>query len=365
MSTKLKAAGVLVGLAIGFGFSSAGADERAKQVLDATGVKGGLVVHLGCGDGKLTAALAAREGFLVHALDADAANVAAARKHIRSKGLYGRASVERFSGRRLPYADNLVRLLVAEKLGPGAPGMTEVMRVLCPNGVAYAKVGQAWQKTVKPRPKEIDEWTHFRHSAEGNMVSRDRLIGPPRHVQWVCGPIFQRHHGIVPSITTIVSATGKTALVYKGTEYTDEFIHRDGVLYLSVNDRPQKPWPGQGVQPAPPADPPKPSQKHVWAVVQAIAPDTGKELWRHESAVPISYLDTPDIFGIGDSVWITDKKTMTAIALDAATGKVKRTIPIRKVLNVPHHRPAAPGRPGRHTGHRRPGPRAARQGRQG
>ena len=38
---------------------SAGPDESAKTILDAAGVKGGLVVHLGCGDGKLTAALRA------------------------------------------------------------------------------------------------------------------------------------------------------------------------------------------------------------------------------------------------------------------------------------------------------------------
>ncbi len=31
----------------------------AREILDATGVRGGLVVHLGCGDGKLAAALRA------------------------------------------------------------------------------------------------------------------------------------------------------------------------------------------------------------------------------------------------------------------------------------------------------------------
>ena len=29
--------------------------RQAKRILDATGVKGGIIVHLGCGDGKLTA----------------------------------------------------------------------------------------------------------------------------------------------------------------------------------------------------------------------------------------------------------------------------------------------------------------------
>jgi trans-aconitate methyltransferase len=38
------------------------------------------VVHLGCGDGTLTAQLAGGEQFVVHGLDTDAANVAAARR---------------------------------------------------------------------------------------------------------------------------------------------------------------------------------------------------------------------------------------------------------------------------------------------
>ena len=32
-------------------------EKQARKILDVTGVKGGLVVHLGCSDGKLTAAL--------------------------------------------------------------------------------------------------------------------------------------------------------------------------------------------------------------------------------------------------------------------------------------------------------------------
>ena len=47
--------------------------DLAQGILEATGVKGGLIVHLGCGDGKLTAELAAERGFFVHDLEADAA----------------------------------------------------------------------------------------------------------------------------------------------------------------------------------------------------------------------------------------------------------------------------------------------------
>ena len=82
------------------GFARAADDPRtsARKILDTTGIQGGLIVHIGCGDGQLTAALRAGDGYLVHALDSDAKNVAAARRHIRDAGLYGPVSVDAFSG---------------------------------------------------------------------------------------------------------------------------------------------------------------------------------------------------------------------------------------------------------------------------
>ena len=59
------------------------AAESAKDILDATGVKGGLVVHIGCGEGKLTAALRASESYLIHGLDTDAKNIRTARVELQ------------------------------------------------------------------------------------------------------------------------------------------------------------------------------------------------------------------------------------------------------------------------------------------
>jgi len=117
--------------------------DQARRILDATGVTGGLVVLIGCGDGRLAADLYAGEGFLVQSLDTNAASVEAARKYIQSLGLYGPVSVEQRDGKRLPYADNLVNLIVVDDLGQ-VP-MAEVLRVLVPNGVAW--IGGT--KTVK------------------------------------------------------------------------------------------------------------------------------------------------------------------------------------------------------------------------
>ncbi|HUT32131.1 MAG TPA: PQQ-binding-like beta-propeller repeat protein [Planctomycetota bacterium] len=185
---------------------------QAEQVLAATGVRGGLVVHLGCSDGRLTAALRAGDGYVVHGLDTDAAKVATARKHIQSLGLYGPVSVDLLRGSRLPYVENLVNLVVAED--PGDVPMAEVLRVLAPNGVAYVKSGGKWIKTVKPRPADIDEWSHFLHDASGNAVANDRQIGPPKCLRWVAGPPWCRSHEFPSSVNAVVAAGGRIFTIF-------------------------------------------------------------------------------------------------------------------------------------------------------
>ena len=191
------------------GTSAKGAEEAlAQSIRAATGVTGGLVVHLGCGDGKLAAALHAATGALVHGLDTDADTVRQAQAHIRTLGLYGPVSAERFDGTHLPYADNLVNLLVAPN-GWGNVPRAELMRALAPQGVAYVRQGGAWTKTVKPRPGNTDEWTHFLHDASGNAVAHDEVVGPPRRFQWVAGPRHGRSHEHTPSVEAVVSAGGR------------------------------------------------------------------------------------------------------------------------------------------------------------
>ena len=80
----------------------------------------------------------------------------------------------------MPYVENLVNLIVAEDLA-GTPE-AELLRVLAPNGVAYVKADGGWTKIVKPRPAQMDEWTHYLHDAGGNAVSHDTMVAPPQHL---------------------------------------------------------------------------------------------------------------------------------------------------------------------------------------
>lgn len=202
-AVALMVAGMLAGLA---GLAEAGADP-AREILATAGVRGGLIVHLGCGDGTVTAALRASQSCLVQGLDASAQAVEQARVHVRKLGLYGPVSIERFDGKRLPYAEDMVNLLVAEDLGGVA--REEAMRVLAPGGTLCVKQGGAWTKAVKPHPPNTDEWTHYLHDASGNAVAHDAVVGPPRGIQWLAEPRHMRSHEHIPGIYGLVSAGGR------------------------------------------------------------------------------------------------------------------------------------------------------------
>ena len=200
------------------------ADEQvlAKQLVKASGVQGGLVVHLGCGDGKLTAALRVNDRFVVQGLGTDAAKVDAARQHIQDLGLYGPVSADRLVGKTLPFADDLVNLVVVPGVGFQVSG-EEIARVLAPRGVAlFHKDLKSRVSVLSPRsegdwlvyrkavPDDIDDWTHYLHDAGGNAVAADLQVGPPKHLRWVCGPTWGRSHEFNPSINALVSGEGRT-----------------------------------------------------------------------------------------------------------------------------------------------------------
>jgi len=272
-----------------------GTSRLAQQILESTGVRGGLIVHLGSGDGRLTAALRASDSFVVQGLDPDAKNVEAAREHIRSLGLYGDVSVEPWSGKRLPYIDNLVNLVVAEDLGE-VP-LDEVMRVLAPLGVAYVKRAGQWTKTVKPWPEEIDEWTHYLHDPTNNAVAHDRAIEPPNRYQWLAGPRYSRQHDHMSSVSAVVSSGGRLFTIF------DEATRASILL------------------------PPK------WRLIARDA-FNGTPLWEREIEVWHPHLWrlksgpqllTRRLVAVGDRVYVTLGIDAPLSALDAATGKTIRT----------------------------------------
>ena len=201
------------------GFAS-GADGHA--ILKATQTHGGLVVHVGCGNGQLTAGLCGGPSYLVHGLDTDPANVEKAREHIRSKQLYGKVAVDRFDGKTLPYIDGIANLVVMSAEAKTVP-RAELMRVLAPGGSLHIE-GRA---SVKPWPKDIDEWPHYLNRADNNAVANDSRIAPPRHLQWLSHPLWSRHHDKLASISSVVTSKGRVFyIVDEGPVYAADYPAR-------------------------------------------------------------------------------------------------------------------------------------------
>jgi len=182
--------------------------DSARDIIDLGGVQGGVIVHLGCEDGELTAALKLNERFIVEGLDTSGQNVAAARANFKKAGVLGGVTAATFDGVNLPYVDNFVNLLVVSS--PFDVARAEILRVLVPEGVACIKTGQKWEKVVKPWPAEMDEWTHYMHDPRGTCVSLDTLVGPPRRLKWTGGPRHARSHEHTASMHALVSAGGRT-----------------------------------------------------------------------------------------------------------------------------------------------------------
>jgi outer membrane protein assembly factor BamB len=186
----------------------------AEDIINTAQTRGGLVVHIGCGPKAAVspADLRASDSFVVHALARDPEHVAKVRKQLLAKRLYGPVSVDLWDGGALPYRDNLVNLIVIED-GVDIPP-TEIARVLSPLGVAMSCSKGKWLKTVNPRSKQIDDWTHYLHGADGNPVAADTVVGPPRQVQWLAGPLWARHHDHMASMTSLVSTGGRVFYIF-------------------------------------------------------------------------------------------------------------------------------------------------------
>ena len=307
-----------------------------KDIVGAAGVNAGVCVHLGCGNGELTAELARNSRLLVHGLALNRENVPRARQHIQSQKLYGPASVVYWrqgnagNSAKLPYADNLVNLVVVDDLPRLLKGrstqrvLEEVRRVLCPLGTVVlgkrtgvggrASVSEAgirkslkklgfercrgikehglWVQARKPWPEEMDDWTHWKRGADGNPVSKDLLVGPPTHIRWMTDPIWptRAHVTDVPMVT----ANGR---FFFG--YSDQFYA-----------------PAIRGEPEP--------------VLIARDAFNGTFLWQYPfpafKIVNVKYstgafLARRTVVAAGDRVYAVPELGKPAIALDAATGK--------------------------------------------
>ncbi len=176
--------------------------QNLLDLLQSNGLPGGLVVQVGGGDTEGVAKLSRTGRYIINVLDEDPATIASAQSKLRQEGNYGIVSAEILPERgKLPYSENLVNAILVQ--GNHIP-VEEMFRVLTPDGLLIWN-GQGIASTDnierqgflaipqdsgvivarKPRPSNIDSWSHPRHAASGNAVSSDTAVGPPRRIRWV------------------------------------------------------------------------------------------------------------------------------------------------------------------------------------
>jgi outer membrane protein assembly factor BamB len=215
-----------------------GSPELANPIVDASGLDRGLCVFLGIPAKDAPLDLARSSLFTIHALDKDAASVAAARKSADVEGLYGqRIYIEQSSMELLPYADNTIDLIVCAGAGRDILdqlSMEEIGRVLRPNGKAlfnapdsskkilakWLKQKEAlksgaldetrdsWSIWTKPLPAGLDDWPHWNHGPDNNPLSSDSVIKAPYLTQWLGEPLYIA----MPAVTTVAGGRIFTAM---------------------------------------------------------------------------------------------------------------------------------------------------------
>jgi hypothetical protein len=193
----------------------------AIELIRKNQAPGGICLVIGDKNSKLTDVLGKEERFVVQSLYSQPKQVEKARKTILNANLYGRVSATQFNGQTLPYTDNLINFVLA---GESCKiSFDEILRVLTPLGTAFvykslpglelaatkhsenapaasnsdyqvSSISDSLLKITKAWPKEIDEWSHFLHAADGNPVAQDTKVGPPTHTQWIAGPTWAQSH---------------------------------------------------------------------------------------------------------------------------------------------------------------------------
>ena len=191
----------------------------------------GLLVYLGCEHGAAAAALRRDGKYRVQALVFDKAALGRVRRGIRAAGAYGPVSAELLADGPLPYADDLVNVVVIDRpeaVRRRGVALSEAYRAVAPYGsilIAGAKAEDVsaaladlpgekpavrqvggWVRVDKPYPEAMDEWDQYSHDPQNSYVSNDRVVGPLESIRWIAGETAFTGRYVSP---TVISAGGR------------------------------------------------------------------------------------------------------------------------------------------------------------
>ena len=236
-----------------------GAGALARKVVNMGGVDRGLCALIG-GPRDLPVQIVQCSNLLVHVREPDPSVVAIQRRLAKEAGLcIDRLIVELGAVKKLPYADNMVDVVIATGADAGTLARlsaSEVLRILTPEATAiiastggttaeqlrrWARAGKAgdvkirqtdggaWLTLSKPPLEGADDWSHWEHSPDNNPVSTDTVIKAPYMTQFLAEPYYIG----MPAITTAAGgrtflATGHIAHHVREWDMVNKLIARNG-----------------------------------------------------------------------------------------------------------------------------------------
>jgi outer membrane protein assembly factor BamB len=197
--------------------------EKARSLLDATGVREGYCVVWGATGGRLVTELARQSRLQIVAVEPDPVNVEALRRELAAAGAYGeRVAVHSGDAATFPLPPYLASLMVATAFDAAdEAGLRKVYSALRPyggvaclpavganrqavarlvngGGLVQAHLREAGDWLLLAREGALPgaaNWTHEHADAANTRVSRDKLVKAPLGVLWWGGP---SHDGILP-----------------------------------------------------------------------------------------------------------------------------------------------------------------------
>ncbi|MFC1734522.1 PQQ-binding-like beta-propeller repeat protein [Candidatus Hydrogenedentota bacterium] len=210
---------------------------KGQVLLKEAGITKGICSVVGGGNANLIQELIDSSELLIHCIAYSPDNAIAMRKAVDRDGQYGkRVVIEDMTPQSsLPYADNMLDVVIADQLNLRAMLPQEILRVLRPKGVALlcasgngskdsidkwleahemennievTKLDEGWVKIIKPPMSGADEWPHWNYAPDNNPLSKDSVIKAPYMTQWMGLP----YHIAMPAVTTVAGGRTFTAM---------------------------------------------------------------------------------------------------------------------------------------------------------
>ncbi|MFH1762248.1 MAG: PQQ-binding-like beta-propeller repeat protein [bacterium] len=272
---------LLAGICLLFSFSNLvlanALDQKlANAFLNVQEARQGLYAEINCKNGEFLKELVNSKGILAHGLALQEDTLKNARNYLISQNLYGQVTMEKAGTGKsedklleeLPYSNDMVNLLVVndieEALNAGL-ALSEVMRVVCPNGLVFVGERQGvlseaelrahlskagitsftvlniengyWAKIVKPRSSEMDEWTHWAHDADRTGTSNDKTVTEvPDGFRWLAGPLNVRGHRKTGHSSAIVSSNGRVFILTINESYNLTVPEEELKYFIKARD---------------------------------------------------------------------------------------------------------------------------------